>query len=231
MEMKVGQALFILLDSQNQCLELVIENGLDVNTLLSEHITSNTYDDRRGTALCCAVSNNEILHTKILLKAGANPQKDPLNYVLIAVRADCHGIVKLLLSYGADCIWYSLSGDMMLRLLHSHGYNVEMCLDFVSGVLADQFLNRLTLSHAFMHCTEVEGYWFKAFLSFTIEVVYLLKASAHPCFPSFPPPSSSSKAIQHYEKFAARPFDATFYGLDYMVVGPGNVTGPELVVV
>ncbi|KAM7022290.1 LOW QUALITY PROTEIN: ankyrin repeat and SOCS box protein 15 [Passerculus sandwichensis] len=99
---KVGQALFILLDSQNQCLELVIENGLDVNTLLSEHITSNTYDDRRGTALCCAVSNNEILHTKILLKAGANPKKDPLNYVLIAGRADCHGIVKLLLSYGAD---------------------------------------------------------------------------------------------------------------------------------
>ncbi|KAM3673250.1 LOW QUALITY PROTEIN: ankyrin repeat and SOCS box protein 15 [Ammospiza maritima maritima] len=100
-------------DSQNQCLELVIENGLDVNTLLSEHITSNTYDDRRGTALCCAVSNNEILHTKILLKAGANPIKDPLNYVIIAVRADCHGIVKLLLSYGADV-------NLILLLNDSH---------------------------------------------------------------------------------------------------------------
>ncbi|RLW06424.1 hypothetical protein DV515_00004383 [Chloebia gouldiae] len=89
-------------DSQNQCLELVIEKGLDVNTLLSEHITSNTYGDRRDTALCCAVSNNEILCTKILLKAGTNPNKDPLNCVLIAVRADSHGIVKLFLSYGAD---------------------------------------------------------------------------------------------------------------------------------
>uniref|UniRef100_A0A8C3QDM8 Uncharacterized protein n=1 Tax=Geospiza parvula TaxID=87175 RepID=A0A8C3QDM8_GEOPR len=107
-------------DSQNQCVELVIENGLDVNTLLSEHITSNTYDDRRETALCHAVSNNEILCTNILLKAGANPNKDPLNCVLGAVRADSHGIVKLLLS---------------------HGYNVEMCLDFMcQGIFGNSFV-------------------------------------------------------------------------------------------
>uniref|UniRef100_A0A803V0B9 Uncharacterized protein n=1 Tax=Ficedula albicollis TaxID=59894 RepID=A0A803V0B9_FICAL len=114
-------------DGQNQCLELAVENSLDVNTLLSKHITSNTYDDRRKTALRCAVSNNESLCTKILLKEGANLNKDPLNCVLVAVRADSHGTVKLL-SYGQD------TGDMMLRLLLSHGYNVEMCLDFMCHI-------------------------------------------------------------------------------------------------
>uniref|UniRef100_A0A8C9U6L0 Uncharacterized protein n=1 Tax=Serinus canaria TaxID=9135 RepID=A0A8C9U6L0_SERCA len=68
-------------DSQNQCLELVIENCLDVNTLLSEHITSNTYDDRRETALS------------------------------------------------------------MELLLLSHGYNVEMCLDFMcQGIFGNSFV-------------------------------------------------------------------------------------------
>uniref|UniRef100_A0A8C3TX02 Uncharacterized protein n=1 Tax=Catharus ustulatus TaxID=91951 RepID=A0A8C3TX02_CATUS len=129
-----SRTLHSAVDGQNQCLELVIENSLDVNTLLSEHITSNTYDDRRDTALCCAVSNNEILYTKILVKEGANLNKDPLNCALMAVRADSHGIVKLL-SYGED------TGDMMLRLLLSHGYNVEMCLDFMcQGIFRNSFV-------------------------------------------------------------------------------------------
>uniref|UniRef100_A0A8C0V589 Uncharacterized protein n=1 Tax=Cyanistes caeruleus TaxID=156563 RepID=A0A8C0V589_CYACU len=118
-------------DGQNQCLELVIGNGLDVNTLSSKEVTSNTYDGRRKTAFYCAVSNNEIICTKILLKAGANPSKDPFNCVLVAVRADSHGIVNA----------YSLNGDMMLRLLFSHGYNEEMCLDFMcQGVFGNSFV-------------------------------------------------------------------------------------------
>ncbi|KAM4783676.1 LOW QUALITY PROTEIN: ankyrin repeat and SOCS box protein 15 [Cyanocitta cristata] len=145
------------LDGQNQFLELVIENGLDVSTLLTEHVTSDAYDlkegDGRKTALYCAVSNSEILCTEILLKAGANANKDPLKCVCVAVRADSHGIVKLLLSYGADVNLilllndmhfpsaYPLNGDMMLRLLLSHGYNVEMCLDFMcQGIFGNSFV-------------------------------------------------------------------------------------------
>lgn len=131
-------------DGQNsQCVELLIENGFDVNTLLAEHI-SHSYDDERKTALYFAVSNNDILCTEILLKAGANPNKDPLNCLLVAVRAGNHEIVRLLLSYGANvncyfmlvndthfpsAIQYALNDEVMLRLLLNHGYNVEMCFD------------------------------------------------------------------------------------------------------
>ncbi|XP_074757678.1 ankyrin repeat and SOCS box protein 15 isoform X3 [Athene noctua] len=131
-------------DGQNsQCLELLIENGFDVNTLLAEHI-SNSYDDERKTALYFAVSNNDILCTEILLKAGSNPNKDPLNCLLVAVRAGNHEVVRLLLSYGANvncyfmlvndthfpsAIQYALNDEVMLRLLLNHGYNVEMCFD------------------------------------------------------------------------------------------------------
>nr|XP_025968804.1 ankyrin repeat and SOCS box protein 15 isoform X5 [Dromaius novaehollandiae]XP_025968805.1 ankyrin repeat and SOCS box protein 15 isoform X5 [Dromaius novaehollandiae]XP_025968806.1 ankyrin repeat and SOCS box protein 15 isoform X5 [Dromaius novaehollandiae] len=131
-------------DGQNlQCLELLIESDFDVNTLLAEHI-SDSYDDERKTALYFTVSNNDILCTEILLKAGANPNKDPLNCLLVAVRAGNHEIVRLLLSYGANvnccfmvvndthfpsAIQYALNDEVMLRLLLNHGYNVEMCFD------------------------------------------------------------------------------------------------------
>ncbi|XP_050792184.1 ankyrin repeat and SOCS box protein 15 isoform X4 [Gopherus flavomarginatus] len=131
-------------DGQNvQCLELLIENDFDVNTLLAEHISEN-YDDERKTALYFAVSNNDILCTEVLLKAGADPNKDPLNCLLVAVRAGNHEIVRLLLSYGANvncyfmlvndthfpsAIQYALNDEVMLRLLLNHGYNAERCFD------------------------------------------------------------------------------------------------------
>ncbi|XP_061228957.1 ankyrin repeat and SOCS box protein 15 isoform X2 [Neopsephotus bourkii] len=131
-------------DGQNShCLELLVEHGFDVNTLLAEHISDN-YGDKRKTALYFAVSNNDVLCTEILLKAGANPNKDPLNCLLVAVRAGNHETVQLLLSYGANvncyfmlvndthfpsAIQYALNDEVMLRLLLNHGYNVEMCFD------------------------------------------------------------------------------------------------------
>ncbi|XP_058045885.1 ankyrin repeat and SOCS box protein 15 isoform X2 [Ahaetulla prasina] len=79
-------------DGQNpQCLELLIENGFDVNVPLAGHI-SQSYDDERKMALYFAVSNNDILSTEILLQAGADPNKDPLNCLLVAVRANNHEI-------------------------------------------------------------------------------------------------------------------------------------------
>ncbi|XP_065411888.1 ankyrin repeat and SOCS box protein 15 isoform X2 [Chrysemys picta bellii] len=135
-------------DGQNvQCLELLIENDFDVNTLLAEHISEN-YDDERKTALYFAVSNNDILCTEVLLKAGADPNKDPLNCLLVAVRAGNHEIVRLLLSYGANvncyfmlvndthfpsAIQYALNDEVMLRLLLNHGYNAERCFDCMHG--------------------------------------------------------------------------------------------------
>ncbi|XP_007944951.1 ankyrin repeat and SOCS box protein 15 [Orycteropus afer afer] len=135
-------------DGQNaQCLELLIENGFNVNTLLADHI-SKSYDDRRKTALYFAVSNNDIQCTEVLLAAGADPNLDPLNSLLVAVRAHNHEIVRLLLSHGADvncyfmrvndthfpsAIQYALDDEAMLRLLLNNGYQVELCFDCMHG--------------------------------------------------------------------------------------------------
>ncbi|OWK06352.1 ASB15, partial [Cervus elaphus hippelaphus] len=135
-------------DGQNaQCLELLIENGFDVNSLLSDHI-SESYDDERKTALYFAVCNNDILCTEILLAAGADPNLDPLNCLLVAVRANNHEIVRLLLAHGANvncyfmhvndtrfpsAIQYALNDEVMLRLLLNNGYQVEMCFECMHG--------------------------------------------------------------------------------------------------
>ena len=135
-------------DGQNaQCLELLIENGFDVNTLLADHI-SKSYDDERKTALYFAVCNNDIHCIEVLLAAGADPNLDPLNCLLVAVRANNHEIVRLLLAHGADvncyfrhvndthfpsAIQYALNDEVMLRLLLNNGYQVEMCFDCMHG--------------------------------------------------------------------------------------------------
>ncbi|KAM6202788.1 ankyrin repeat and SOCS box protein 15 [Rhynchocyon petersi] len=135
-------------DGQNaQCLELLVENGFDVNSLLADHI-SESYDDQRKTALYFAVSNNDVQCTEVLLAAGADPNLDPLNSLLVAVRANNHEIVRLLLAHGADvncyfmhvndtrfpsAIQYALNDEAMLRLLLNHGYQVEMCFDCMHG--------------------------------------------------------------------------------------------------
>ncbi|XP_062990946.1 ankyrin repeat and SOCS box protein 15 isoform X1 [Elgaria multicarinata webbii] len=146
---KSGQSpLHSAAEGQNpQCLSLLIENDFDVNALLAEYI-SQSYDDERKTALYFAVSNNDILSTEVLLQAGADPNKDPLNCLLVAVRAGNHEIVRLLLSYGANvncyfnlvndthfpsAIQYALNDEVMLRMLLNHGYDVELCFDCMHG--------------------------------------------------------------------------------------------------
>ncbi|KAI4798696.1 hypothetical protein KUCAC02_020550, partial [Chaenocephalus aceratus] len=49
-----------------------------------------------------AVSNGDATCTEMLLKAGANPNLDPLCCLLVAVRSGHHDIVKLLLAAKAD---------------------------------------------------------------------------------------------------------------------------------
>ncbi|CAI9587749.1 unnamed protein product [Staurois parvus] len=130
-----------------QCLEQLIENGFDVNELLAEHMSDN-YGDKRKTALFFAVSNKDVLCTEMLLKAGAVPNEDPLNCLLVAVRSGNHEIVRLLLAHQADvncyfttvndthfpsAIQYALSDEIMLRLLLNNGYQVEKCFDCMHG--------------------------------------------------------------------------------------------------
>ncbi|XP_018413249.1 PREDICTED: ankyrin repeat and SOCS box protein 15 [Nanorana parkeri] len=130
-----------------QCLELLIENGFDVNELLAEHMSDN-YGDKRKTSLFFAVSNKDVLCSEMLLKAGAHPNIDPLNCLLVAVRSGNHEIVRLLLAHQADvncyfttvndthfpsAMQYALNDEIMLRLLLNNGYQVEKCFDCMHG--------------------------------------------------------------------------------------------------
>ncbi|RXN01005.1 Ankyrin repeat and SOCS box protein 15 [Acipenser ruthenus] len=120
-----------------QCLQLLIENGFDVNVLLAQYV-AEIYEDGRKSPLYFAVSNADVTCTELLLKYGADPNNDPLNCFLVAVRARSYEIVKLLLAHGADvncwfmvvndthfptAIQYCLKDEMMMRLLLNNGYD------------------------------------------------------------------------------------------------------------
>ncbi|XP_072528931.1 ankyrin repeat and SOCS box protein 15b isoform X2 [Salminus brasiliensis] len=126
---------------QASCLELLIEKGFDVNSLLGGHISDN-YGDMRKTPLYFAVSSSDVTCAEILLNAGAQPDLDPLRCLLVAVRAGRYELVRLLLAHGADvncfftvisdtvfptALQYCLQDEMMMRLLLNNGYHAESC--------------------------------------------------------------------------------------------------------
>ncbi|XP_027128806.1 ankyrin repeat and SOCS box protein 15 isoform X1 [Larimichthys crocea] len=121
------------------CLELLLQKGFNVNSLLDPHISDN-YGDMRRSPLYFAVSNGDATCTEILLKSGANPDLDPLRCLLVAVRSGRYEIVKLLLAAKANvncyftvvndtvfptALQYCLKDEVMLRLLLNNGYNAE----------------------------------------------------------------------------------------------------------
>lgn len=124
-----------------QCLQLLIDSGFDVNALLEQTISDN-YSDMRRSALYFAVSNGDVTCTEMLLNAGAKPDLDPLNCLLVAVRAGRYEIVRILLAGQADvncyftevndtvfptALQYCLRDEMMMRLLLNCGYDAEKC--------------------------------------------------------------------------------------------------------
>ncbi|MCJ8735977.1 hypothetical protein PDJAM_G00253620 [Pangasius djambal] len=124
-----------------QCLELLLEKGFDVNSLLDQHISEN-YGDMRKSALYFCVSNGDVTCTQLLLRAGAKPDLDPLSCLLVAVRAGRYEIVKLLLASGANvnyyftvvndtlfptALQYCLRDEMMMRMLLNSGYDADKC--------------------------------------------------------------------------------------------------------
>uniref|UniRef100_A0A3B5PXR6 Ankyrin repeat and SOCS box containing 2a, tandem duplicate 2 n=1 Tax=Xiphophorus maculatus TaxID=8083 RepID=A0A3B5PXR6_XIPMA len=87
--------------NRDEILELLIESGFDVNAELSEE-HSQMYEDRRSTALYFSVSNGNLEAAETLLEAGANPNLDIFNPLLIAVRLGWTDMAELLVRYGAD---------------------------------------------------------------------------------------------------------------------------------
>ncbi|XP_007896750.1 ankyrin repeat and SOCS box protein 15 isoform X1 [Callorhinchus milii] len=128
-----------------QCLELLIDSGFDVNVALDEDV-SESYSDKRRSALFFSVSNSDVTCARLLLEAGARPDADPLPCLLVAVRASSHELVRLLLQHGANpnchcllvtdtqfpsAIQYAVNDHIMLRLLLNNGYKAHMCFNCI----------------------------------------------------------------------------------------------------
>ncbi|XP_035258867.1 ankyrin repeat and SOCS box protein 2-like isoform X2 [Anguilla anguilla] len=87
--------------NQDDALEVLIKAGFDVNAKLS-HDRSIMYEDRRSTALYFAVTNNNVAAATMLLEAGADPNLDTFNALLVAVRQGCINTVVQLVEHGAN---------------------------------------------------------------------------------------------------------------------------------
>lgn len=131
---------------RDDILQLLIDSGFDVNAELSQE-RSMMYQDRRCTALYFSVYNGNLEAAEMLLEAGANPNLDVFNPLLIAVRLGWMDMATLLLSYGANvnaqistqlssfpsAILLALECLPMLKLLLDHGCDARPCFNCPYG--------------------------------------------------------------------------------------------------
>ncbi|XP_030628039.1 ankyrin repeat and SOCS box protein 2-like [Chanos chanos] len=132
--------------NRDDVLELLIEAGFDVNATLSDD-WSKMYEDRRSTALYFAVANRNIEGATMLLEAGANPNLDTFNPLLVAVRKGCIDMVSLLVEHGANVnallptypttfpgvMMFCMKYIFMLKYLMKNGCDATACFNCVYG--------------------------------------------------------------------------------------------------
>ncbi|KPP60385.1 hypothetical protein Z043_121623, partial [Scleropages formosus] len=132
--------------NKNDVLETLIEAGFDVNATLSPD-RSKMYEDRRSTVLYFAVCNNNIDATAMLLEAGAYPNLDTFNPLLVAVRQGCIKTVTMLVEHGANVnscipthptsfpatIMFCMKYLPMLKYLLDNGCDAESCFQCEYG--------------------------------------------------------------------------------------------------
>ncbi|XP_041070144.1 ankyrin repeat and SOCS box protein 2 [Carcharodon carcharias] len=126
--------------NRNDVVEELIEAGYNIHALLSPE-RSRLFEDKRTSVLYFAVYNNNIETTERLLKAGANPNVDLINPILISIR---HGSIKniqLLIDHGANInayipthptsfpatIMFSMKYLSLLKLIMDFGGDGESC--------------------------------------------------------------------------------------------------------
>lgn len=126
--------------NRDNVLEMLIEADFDVNSLLSEN-WSKMYEDRRSTILYFAVCNSNIEAATMLLEAGANPNLDIFNPLLVAVRKSSIEMVKILVNYGANvnsilpthptdfpaALLFCMNYLPMIKFLMDNGCNALSC--------------------------------------------------------------------------------------------------------
>ncbi|XP_045898515.1 ankyrin repeat and SOCS box protein 2-like, partial [Micropterus dolomieu] len=133
-------------NNRDDILELLIESGFNVNAKLSEE-RSRMYEDRRSTVLYFSVSNGNLEASEMLLEAGADPNLDVFNPLLIGVRLGWMDMATLLLKYGANvnaqistqpssfpsAILLNMESLPMLKLLLDNGCDARACFDCPYG--------------------------------------------------------------------------------------------------
>uniref|UniRef100_A0A5F8HBE5 Ankyrin repeat and SOCS box protein 2 n=2 Tax=Monodelphis domestica TaxID=13616 RepID=A0A5F8HBE5_MONDO len=126
--------------NNDDVLEELLDAGYDVNATLSLE-RSRLYEDRRSTPLYFAVINNNIYATEMLLQAGASPNLDIINPLLISIRHGCLKTIELLLDHGANIdayisshpttfpatIMFSMKCLSLLKFLMDLGCNGDSC--------------------------------------------------------------------------------------------------------
>ena len=132
--------------NMDDVLELLIEAGFDVNAQLSpEH--AKLYEDRRTTALYFAVANNNVEAVRMLLDAGADPNLDIFNPLLVAVRLGCIQTVTMLIDRGANVnaylsthptsfpatVLFAMKYLSMLKYLMDNGCDALACFRCTHG--------------------------------------------------------------------------------------------------
>ncbi|CAL8315552.1 unnamed protein product [Merluccius merluccius] len=132
--------------NMDDVLELLIEAGFDVNAQLSpEH--AKLYEDRRTTALYFAVANNNVEAARMLLDAGADPNLDIFNPLLVAVRLGCIQTVTMLIDRGANVnaylsthptsfpatVLFAMKYLSMLKYLMDNGCDALACFRCTHG--------------------------------------------------------------------------------------------------
>ncbi|XP_071019292.1 ankyrin repeat and SOCS box protein 2-like isoform X8 [Oncorhynchus clarkii lewisi] len=132
--------------NRDEVLEVLIEAGYDVNAMLSED-RSKMYEDHRSTILYFAVANGNVEATTMLLEAGANPNLDTFNTLLVAVRQGSIELVTLLVEHGANVnayvlthptsfpatVMFSMKYLSMLKYLMDNGCDAHSCFSCTYG--------------------------------------------------------------------------------------------------
>ncbi|XP_046692886.1 ankyrin repeat and SOCS box protein 2-like [Silurus meridionalis] len=142
-------------NDEDHALELLIHAGFDVNFLLSRAL-SCLYEDRRVSVLYFAVHNRNLEATRMLLEAGADPNLDPFNVLLLAVRQGDVHMATLLLEHGANvnaslptrpsnfpaCLMLSVWNMAMIKCLLDHGCDAGACFQCEYGAEEHPTYNR-----------------------------------------------------------------------------------------
>ncbi|XP_040497426.1 ankyrin repeat and SOCS box protein 2 isoform X3 [Ursus maritimus] len=127
-------------------LEALLGARFDVNAPLAPE-RARLYEDRRSSALYFAVVNNNVYATELLLLAGADPNRDLISPLLVAIRHGCLRTMQLLLDHGANIdayiathptafpatIMFAMKYLSLLKFLMDLGCDGEPCFSCLYG--------------------------------------------------------------------------------------------------